>query len=184
MWQVNEILTRCTKNRSTMPTTSNLHVMLVTDPRCRVIDEASLTLIRDGSFRIAEKKGHQIAALSVMPDHLHVALRANTEHSPEEVALAFQNNLAFMLRKGAIWRPGYYVGTFGEYNMNAIRRTVRLESASPAGQAGRGLVSPLAEQILDQERQFAERSLSTSGTAHPSDRYLSPDERWKSHQAR
>ena len=73
-----------------------------------------------------------------MPDHLHVALRANIQHLPEDVALAFQNNLAFMLRKGAIWRPAYYAGTFGEYNMNAIRRAVRLESASPAGQAGRG----------------------------------------------
>ena len=116
----------------------NLHVVLVTDSRCRLIDEASLALIRDGSFRIAEKKGHQIAALSVMPDHLHAALRANAGNSPADVALAFQNNLAFMLKKGAIWRPGYYVGTFGEYNMNAIRRAVRLESASPAGQAGRG----------------------------------------------
>jgi REP element-mobilizing transposase RayT len=116
----------------------NLHVVLVTDSRCRIVDEVSLTVSRDGSFRIAEKKGHQIAALSVMPDHLHVALRANLEHSPADVALAFQNNLAFMLRKGPVWRPRYYVGTFGEYNMNAIRRAVRLESASPAGQAGRG----------------------------------------------
>jgi putative transposase len=116
----------------------NLHLVLVTDGRFRVVDEHSLTTIRDGSFRIAEKKGYQIASLSVMPDHLHVALRAQPEHSPQDVALAFQNNLAHMLGKGAIWRPGYYVGTFGEYNMNAIRRAVRLESASPAGQAGRG----------------------------------------------
>ncbi len=102
MWQVNEILTRCTKNRSTIRTTSN---------------------------RLSRCVTH---------DHLHVALRANIEHSPEEIAVSFQNNLTFMLRKGAIWRPGYYVGTFGEYNMNAIRRAVRLESDSPAGQAGRG----------------------------------------------
>jgi len=141
----------------------NLHLVLVTDSRCRVIDEATLTLIRDGSFRVAEKKGHQIAALSVMPDHLHVALRANPEHSPEEVALAFQNNLAFMLGKGAIWRPGYYVGTFGEYNMNAIRRALRLESASPAGQAGRGLsrsdnfVSPLILFTCRTSRQGSPR---------------------------
>jgi REP element-mobilizing transposase RayT len=116
----------------------NLHVVLVTDGRCRCVDSDSLTSIRDGSFRIAEKKGYQIASLSVMPDHLHVALRAQLEHAPQEVALSLQNNLAYMLRKGAIWRPGYYVGTFGEYNMNAIRRAVRLESSSPAGQAGRG----------------------------------------------
>ncbi len=37
------------------------------------------------------------------------------------IALAFQNNLAHMLMRGAIWRNGYYAGTFGEYDMNAIR---------------------------------------------------------------
>ncbi len=116
----------------------NLHIVLVTDSRFRIVDESSLTKIREGSFRIAEKKGYQIAALSVMPDHLHVALRANLEHSPEDVAVSFQNNLAFMLKKGAIWRSGYYVGTFCEYNMNAIRRAeVRFESVFHSCRASR-----------------------------------------------
>ena len=57
-----------------------------------------------------------------MPDHLHVALRGNIEQSPHEIALAFQNNLAYALGRGKIWQDTYYVGTFGEYNMRAIRR--------------------------------------------------------------
>ncbi len=113
----------------------NLHLVLVTDGRTRIVDEPGLRTIRDGSFRIAQKKGFRIAAISVMPDHVHLALRGMIEHSPEDIALSFMNNLAHMLHKGAVWRPGYYVGTFGEYNMNAIRRAVR--SATPASLSGR-----------------------------------------------
>lgn len=118
----------------------NLHLVLVTEGRFRFADEAALRLLRDGSMKIAAKKGYRIATLSVMPDHLHLALRGDITHPPEETALAFQNNLAFMLNRGPIWRPGYYVGTFGEYDMDVIRRRVRAQSASPAtqGRGGRG----------------------------------------------
>ena len=98
----------------------------------------TLRTIRDGSFRIAAKKGYRIGSVSVMPDHIHLALRGNISHSPEQIALAFQNNLTYMARKGAMWRPGFYVGTFGEYDMEAIRRRQRAQSASPATRGGGG----------------------------------------------
>jgi REP element-mobilizing transposase RayT len=103
----------------------NLHVVLVGLGRYRIVDQPGLTILRDQSFRIAEKKGYAIASLAVMPDHLHVALRGNIEHSPHEVALAFQNNLSYALGRGRIWQDTYYVGTFGEYNIGAIRRQQR-----------------------------------------------------------
>ncbi len=56
-----------------------------------------------------------------MPDHLHIALRGNLEHSPEEIALAFLNNLAYMMGQNAVWQFGYHVSTFGEYRMDAMR---------------------------------------------------------------
>jgi REP element-mobilizing transposase RayT len=111
------------------PTTSahgqyryNLHIVLVTAERYRVIDRARLTLLRDHSLRIAEKKGHTISRLSVMPDHLHIALRGNIQHGPREIGLAFQNNLAYALGQVRIWANSFYVGTFGEYDMWAIRQ--------------------------------------------------------------
>lgn len=100
----------------------NLHLVLVTDGRYRISDERTLRTIYEGSLKIAAKKDYRIKAISVMPDHLHVALRCALAASPREIALAFQNNLAYMVGRGAIWRSGYYVGTFGEYNMNAIVR--------------------------------------------------------------
>ena len=115
----------------------NLHLVLVVAGRQPIVDQQQLATIRNRSFQIANKKGHRIRALAVMPDHLHVALRGNVEHSPQEIALTFQNNLAYALGQREVWNRHYYVGTFGEYNMNAIRRRAT-ESASPTEQAGGG----------------------------------------------
>ncbi|MFH1919971.1 MAG: transposase [Planctomycetota bacterium] len=100
----------------------NLHLVLVVRHRCRIVDAARLAKIRDQSFRISRKKGHAVSSLSVMPDHLHIALRGNISHSPEEIALTFLNNLAFVLGQDAVWEFGYYAGTFGEYDMGAVRK--------------------------------------------------------------
>ena len=77
----------------------NLHVVLVTEERYQRGDEQWLGRIRDQSLKIAHRKGHAISCLSVMPDHLHIALRGNNDHSPQEIVLGFQNNLAYALGK-------------------------------------------------------------------------------------
>ncbi len=99
----------------------NLHLVLVTEGRWRNSEVSWLAKTRDHSFQIAEKKGHGISRLSVMPEHVHFSLRGNIEHSPQDIALAFQNNLAYHLTRCRVWRETYYVGTFGEYDMNAVR---------------------------------------------------------------
>jgi REP element-mobilizing transposase RayT len=100
----------------------NLHVVLVTEGRWRNCERRWLAKIRDQSLRIAEKKGHGISRLSAVPDHIHIALRGNIERSPEEIALDFQNNLAYALGQFRVWQSSYYAGTFGEYDMNAVRK--------------------------------------------------------------
>jgi len=100
----------------------NLHVVLVTEERYQHGDSEWLRLIRDQSLKIAKKKRHAVSRLSVMPDHLHIALRGNIEDSPHEIALSFQNNLAYALGQLRVWRHTYYAGTFGEYDMQAVRR--------------------------------------------------------------
>ncbi|HPM82747.1 MAG TPA: transposase [Candidatus Anammoximicrobium sp.] len=99
----------------------NLHLVLVVTQRYRLTDETSLATLRDWSLAVAKKKGHAISALSVMPDHLHAALRRNINDSPQEIALGFLNNLAYGFGQKPIWQNGYYVGTFSEYTMGAVR---------------------------------------------------------------
>ena len=99
----------------------NLHLVLVTEFRHRMTDFDQLALLRDTCNRIAVKKGFAISTLSLMPDHLHIALRGNIEQSPAEIGRCFQNNLAYVV-EDRLWMDGFYVGTFGEYNMDAVRR--------------------------------------------------------------
>ncbi len=101
----------------------NLHIVLVVAGRGRYRDPAQLRTLYDRGLRIAERKAHKIASISVMPDHLHIALRGNIDTSPLDIALGFQNNLAFAMGQVPIWQEGFYVGTFSEYDMGAIRRT-------------------------------------------------------------
>jgi len=116
----------------TVPTASlsgrywyNLHMVLVGAERATMGSLATLQMLRDTTLRIGQQKGYRIAALSVMPDHLHVALRGAVEQSPQDIALAMMNNLSYVVGQKAIWRNGYYVGTFSEYDMGAIRQRVK-----------------------------------------------------------
>jgi REP element-mobilizing transposase RayT len=102
----------------------NLHVVLVADERTTMGDRTMLVRVRDSAQAIAAKKGYLISALSVMPDHVHLALRGTVETSPQEIALSFLNNLAYALGQKPVWKAGYYVGTFSEYDIGAIRRRV------------------------------------------------------------
>ena len=106
----------------------NLHLVLVVDGRRRLDDLNAFRTIRDGCFKIAAKKGHVLSRVSVMPDHLHLALRAKPDESPNDVAFAYQNNLAYMANLGRLWQDSFYVGTFSEYTTQAIRSAARKET--------------------------------------------------------
>ncbi len=99
----------------------NLHlVMVVADRRHPITRPETFIKVREGCFRIAEKKGCQLAEVSVMPDHVHLALRGNIELSPEGIGLAYLNNLAYLLGYNRCWSEEFYVGTFSEYAVSAI----------------------------------------------------------------
>ena len=99
----------------------NLHLVLVTSKRFRMVDQTRLAIIRDWSIKIAKKKAYSISRLSVMPDHLHVAMRGDHAQSPNDIVFGFQNNISYALNRERIWKDSFYAGTFGEYNMAAVR---------------------------------------------------------------
>lgn len=102
----------------------NLHIVLGTAERFAIVDERRLATLRDWTLGIASKHGHSISRLAIMPDHLHLALRGNHTHCSCTIVNAFQNNLAYAVGQKRIWQNSYYVGTFSEYNMRAIRRGI------------------------------------------------------------
>lgn len=95
----------------------NLHVCFVSDGRCREIRRETLAAIRAMILRAAEKKQHRLSRAAILPDHVHLTLGCNVDESPGEVALSYMNNLAYACGSKRIFAPGYYVGTFGEYDL-------------------------------------------------------------------
>lgn len=99
----------------------NLHIVLLLSQHEPVFDEWHLQAISNQSILTADANGYKISRQTPMPDHLHLALRGNIEHSPEQIALQFLNQLANAVGHRPIWENCYYAGTFGEYDMGAVR---------------------------------------------------------------
>ena len=112
----------------------NLHLVLVAEGRHRFVHLEPLTTIRDTCLGVAARKEHEISVLSVMPDHVHMAMRGDLDQSPEQIALSYLNNLAYSLGQTKVWQSGYYAGTFSEYDMGAVRRCEA--ETSPASSSG------------------------------------------------
>jgi len=102
-----------------------LHIVLVTGGREPFSEIKTLRSIRDGCRKIAAKKELRISRLAVMPDHLHIAVGPPPHLAPVEVVSVLQNNLAWLLGQRRVWRDGYYAGTFGDYDLGAVRQRVR-----------------------------------------------------------
>jgi REP element-mobilizing transposase RayT len=99
----------------------NLHLVLVHAARWMEVDGPSLARRNDMVLAAAARKGHRVSAIGVFADHIHVTLGCEVTQSPEDVALGYLNNLAYVEGMRPVYQAGYYVGTFGEYDLNAIR---------------------------------------------------------------
>ncbi len=99
----------------------NLHLVIVVDDRKNPITRKdNFATIKNCTFKIADKKGFEIARLAVMPDHIHVALKGNPSLSPSETVFTFMNNLSYNLGNNHCWNDEFYVGTFSEYSIKKL----------------------------------------------------------------
>ena len=98
-----------------------LHLVLVVDGRHRIGDFGFLGDLFEACQAIALDRRYRLGGLSVMPDHLHLCLRGAVADSPQAIALGYMNESCRRIGVMGLWRPSYYVGTTGVYNMNAVR---------------------------------------------------------------
>jgi REP element-mobilizing transposase RayT len=102
----------------------NLHLVLVNSHRWREIRESALATTRNMFVIAVASKRHRLSRLSIQADHLHATLGCSVHESPQDVALAYMNNLSYAHGMKAIFQESYYVGTFGDYDMGAVRRNL------------------------------------------------------------
>jgi len=100
----------------------NLHIVIVNSERYLQLRDDVLHELRQMILKSAEAKGHWLSRAAIVPDHLHLALGCKLEASPSDVALGYLNNLAFACGMKEVFRFGYYVGTFSEYDLGVIPR--------------------------------------------------------------
>lgn len=95
----------------------NLHICFVNDGRCRELHPQVLGRLREMILSAAAKKAHLLSRAGIVPDHVHLTLGCKVTESPAEVALSYMNNLAYACGSKRVFAFGFYVGTFGEYDL-------------------------------------------------------------------
>lgn len=100
----------------------NLHVVLVQAERWNEVRADRLQSTADMILKAARAKEHRLSRLSLLADHMHFTIGVPYESTPAEIALGYMNNVAFTHGMTALFSPSYFLGTFGEYAMNAARR--------------------------------------------------------------
>jgi REP element-mobilizing transposase RayT len=103
----------------------NLHVVLVNQNHLCDVRDNVLAARHDRVLAAGERKEHLLSRAAILTDHLHLTLGCGLNESPAEVALSYLNNLAHVEGMQPVYQYGYYVGTFGEYDLNAIRRRLK-----------------------------------------------------------
>jgi REP element-mobilizing transposase RayT len=102
--------------------THSLHVVLentrhLCDTRSTWLEATRTMLI--GACR---KKGWLLARVGLVGNHLHALVGCDVVDIPRDVALCLINNLAFTHEMKPVYEYSFYVGTFGPYDHDAIRR--------------------------------------------------------------
>ncbi len=99
----------------------NLHLVFVNAGRWVEIRDDILGKVKETIIGTARKYGYRLYAAGIFPDHIHLALGCSINDAPQAVALAFLNNLSYAQGMRPVYQAGYYAGTYGEYDLGAVR---------------------------------------------------------------
>lgn len=99
-----------------------LHYVFVHSERWSCATPAFLENTRQGIHATMRKYSCCMSRLSILSDHLHMTLRLSYDLSPGELAVSCMNNVAYFHGMLRLFKSGFYAGTIGAYDMNAVRK--------------------------------------------------------------
>lgn len=102
----------------------NLHVVIENTGRLTDVREEWLQTTRQMAIAVCRKKGWLLSRLGIVGNHIHVLLGCGVDENPCGVVLSLMNNLAYAHGMKRVFENSFYVGTFGPYDHQAIRRVV------------------------------------------------------------
>jgi REP element-mobilizing transposase RayT len=100
---------------------SNLHLVIVNDRRWRETCRDKITRVREMLIRAANKNQHLLDRIAILSDHIHLMIGTGVHESPISIALSYMNNVAFVYQMQPVLQHSCFIGTFGEYDLGAIR---------------------------------------------------------------
>jgi REP element-mobilizing transposase RayT len=104
--------------------THSLHLVLENVEHLTDVRQEWLEVSRTMVIAACRKKGWLLSRLGLVGNHLHALLGCDVTDAPRDVALSLLNNLAFAHGMKRVYEPSFYVGTFGPYDHQGIRRLV------------------------------------------------------------
>lgn len=111
------------------------HAVWIPKYRKKVLVKDVADRLRGVLHEIAQKKGFEILALEIQPDHVHLFYSAPPAIAPSLAIQWFKGisartlfcefpHLVKTLRKGHLWAPSFYVGTAGKVSAATIKRYI------------------------------------------------------------
>jgi putative transposase len=91
----------------------------------------------------ADHFGHEILALEIADDHIHLFVQTDPKHSPAKIAWQFKSYSGKHLLKrnpdiresyfwgGGFWKVGYYVGTTGAVSEEVVEQYIEETEHAP-----------------------------------------------------
>jgi REP element-mobilizing transposase RayT len=100
----------------------NFHLVFENRERLSEVREDALRRTRDMIIRASQKKSYRLARIGLASNHVHLLLGCGLEHDALSVATGFMNNIGYAHGMTPVLEYGFYAGTFGNYDRDAIRR--------------------------------------------------------------
>jgi putative transposase len=109
------------------------HIIFCPKYRKKVLTGDVELLLKQLLLEKAEAMGWQIEQLEVMPDHVHLFLRATPSDAPHNIVGQLKGYSSFKLRQkfpelqrrmGTLWTRSYYIETVGCISEDTIQRYI------------------------------------------------------------
>jgi REP element-mobilizing transposase RayT len=116
----------------------NLHLVAVNEQRFAEVSDECCRRTLEVVKGVARKKHHLLSRIGLLVDHVHWTVGCGIDEAPLDVGLGYLNNLAFAHGMRPLFQFGFYAGTFGPYDMGAVRRYLADQSSLHRGKPGGG----------------------------------------------
>lgn len=121
------------KQSKTCVYNTSYHLIWCPKYRRKVLQGKVAERLKEILHEKADELGVEIASLEILPDHVHLFVKAKPIHAPQFLANQFKGYSSFVLRKEfsflktrlpTLWTRSYYVESVGRISEHTIKKYI------------------------------------------------------------